>query len=528
MARPSSSPLRSLAVPALGIAMVLGTLAWGAAMGAFPAWLLGMGACGLAVALLGVLWQEAGNLRLSVYSLSYSFFVLHAAVFLYLLVANHSERMDLTRGHIHTLSPQTVQFLRHLDKEVHVAAFAEPKDFASLQNFFKLYERESALVTFDIHDPLVDVEEARRFGDSVFPGDLFATAYSNGTQLRRQRFVLRASDEMRESRLSNALMKVSAGSDDKIYFTRGKGERPLEQPPNLRDEEGDISLSHVAKLLTDRVLPIETLDLQSAGKIPDDAAAVVLASPTSDLFDSERETLLNYWNEGGSLLILLDPDFRGTATPNIEAVLARVGLVAPNRLVVDPFGRPRNESILAAQITDHPIIQASGTITVVMPVARPLEAHPDFDPKGGEGVVQPLLLSRAECWQEPAEDYLRQPRHERPTDAKQVHAAVLATASQFPTPGGVRGEAARAVVFGDSDFIGNSTLNNDSAVLLLQSVNWLGAREEQLAIPPRLVVPSRFTLTQSGYWLMVGSLMVIGLAILGGGAGYTIARRRMG
>jgi hypothetical protein len=88
---------------------------------------------------------------------------------------------------------------------------------------------------------------------------------------------------------------------------------------------------------------------------------------------------------------------------------------------------------------------------------------------------------------------------------------------------------ARAVVFGDVDFVGNALIDmTDARVLLLHSVNWLGAREERIQVPPRMAEASVLVLTQGRYWTIMGTLLLIGLGLLVGGVTHTVVRKRFG
>src|SRR5690606_15370330 len=100
-----------------------------------------------------------------------------------------------------------------------------------LKEFLRLYQEHTESLFVEVYDPTFDAAAARSFGQSILPGDAFITVYENGVQTRRERFSLQVNDGRRENRLSNALLKASAGSSDKIYFTTGKGERALTENP---------------------------------------------------------------------------------------------------------------------------------------------------------------------------------------------------------------------------------------------------------------------------------------------------------
>ncbi|MCB2155620.1 GldG family protein [bacterium] len=529
MNRSSFYMLRQLFLPILGAVLLLGTLIWGAILGGFQAWLLGMGGAALVLLVLGIVWQERGSVRDSVASIAYSLFIFLSCIFVYLMVANHSVPIDVTEHRVHTLSEQTRVFLHQLDTQVQVTVFAELADHASLRDFLDLYERESDKIHFEIFDPTINAAEAMQFADSVYPGDVFVTAYRGGEQLRRQRTVIRATDRYRENSLSNALLRVVRGRDQKIYFLSDKGERGLTPLKDRRPGQNDFSLQKAAQQMSDSIMPVAGLDLQTAAQIPTDAGVVVISGPTIDLYDREREILLSYLDEGGSILILIDPMLiQGRDFPNLRAVMQRAGIDAPNEILIDRFA-PRDVMqglpVMVRPVGEHAIVAASSDKPFLMNNVRPLENRPEL--ASADAMITPLLASHDKVWAEDPQELRDTLKATPPEDEALIHAWPTAMASIFGTPGGVRGDVARMVVIGDSDTFGNDFVQDESATFLTQCVNWLAAREDQMAIPPKLLPATHLELTEKRFWIICGGLLLLGLGLLAGGVGYTIARRRM-
>lgn len=522
-----ASWLRALALPALGAAMLAGALGWGMVLGAFPAWLLGMGAVGVAVMLLGLFWSQAGAIAPTLNSVAYCFFTTLATVFVYLISANHSERIDLTAAGIHTLSPATASFLEGLEETVDITVFADLNDHAELEDWARLYENESPRLRMEIVDPELDRERALQFADAVLPGDAWATiAGDDEASTRRIKFALDPSSARFESDLSNAILRVVMGTNDRVYFLTGSGMRPLDLPANTRPGTPDFAVGNFAKLLSERALPAFPLALSNVREMPADAAAVVIAGPTSDLFDADREMLLAYLDEGGSLLVLIEPQVREGELTNLEAILQHVGLQAPNRVMIDPLSRTTNTVVRSDRLGDHPITTAGGALQLTFDFARPIMLAPDLSTKQPD--LKILVESPGGVWAEDPRTLYRTRSSSPPDDPAKRRSVALAVAATYPTPEGVRGNAARVVVLGDGDFLTNELLTNDSAIFGLNAINWLAEREEQLNVPPRVLEPSTLTLTQGRYWTIFGALMLIGVGLLAGGVGYTIARKRMG
>lgn len=528
-ARGRRSAWLALGVPGLGLAMLLGVLAWGAAAGRFPGYLLAMGGIAVAITLLGVVWQQGGSLRDTAASLVYTFFVFLSCIFAYLVVANRGASADLTAFRIHSLSPQTVAFLEELQSTVRVSAFAEVQDHGNLRPFFDLYERVSDRVQFEINDPTIDVGAARQFDDRVDPGDVFISVYDGGELSRRLRIRLRAGDWGRENILTNGLLQATSDTAGRIYFTIGKGERRVTVP----EGGGDATrppVARFAQLLADGIMPVHEVRLFDEDRVPADCELLVLAGPTNDLFDSEREMVLNYLDEGGALYLMLDPLFAADrAFPNMDTVLAHLGLRSPNEVLVDPRVRDNRRLDAALTVFDqHAIVTRSGAQEVWTRGARPVDPVPEDSPRNPE--VMPFAGLPPGSWRQDAAETAVTMRIEPPAGGAAESPISVAAAVTYPTPDGARGPAARAVVIGDSDLASDPLIGAtpDTARMLLQAANWLSRPEQRLDIPPKLLEPSSLVLTQARYWTVLGVLLLVGLVLLAGGTAATTWRRRSG
>ncbi len=103
------------------------------------------------------------------------------------------------------------------------------------------------------------------------------------------------SNGVTEQDLTNALIKLNAVGEQKVYFTTGHGEWPLE-PAQPRDP---ASLSELRKtLLQEGYLP-GTLNLADGKEVPADAALVVVAGAKSKFGKAEAEQLGKYLEQGG-------------------------------------------------------------------------------------------------------------------------------------------------------------------------------------------------------------------------------------
>src|SRR5262249_52048581 len=94
--------------------------------------------------------------------------------------------------------------------------------------------------------------------------------------------------------------------------------------------------SEAKKALEDQGVKVETVNIASQAKVPEDANVVVLAGPTTEPFPQEVEFLNAFLNRGGGLLVMVDPQ-----APGLESFLKGWGVQVDNDVVIDYSGAGR-------------------------------------------------------------------------------------------------------------------------------------------------------------------------------------------
>jgi len=297
-----------------------------------------------------------------------------------------------------------------------------------------------------------------------------------------------------ESKLTNALVKLTRTGHKKVYFVTGHNERPFEG----KGADGKEGFAHAADALRNENYRIESLVLASKGDVPDDADVVVLAGPTRPLLPEEHAALDRYLARGGALLVMIDPRAQTDLVPQ----LARWGVDVGNDAIVDRvqslFGQAM--SPLAAEYGNHEITRDMREVTV-FPMARSVKPR-----KGTDGAhFTELVKTGRDSWAEKDLDALfSRGVAELGADDERgpVPLAVAGsphldgTAPQPADDAKDTAKAGRLVVFGDSDFASNQALgayrNRD---LFVNSVNWLLGDVAAISIRPNRSPASRLTLS---------------------------------
>lgn len=476
------------------------------------------------------MWQKASQRWILVVS------VVGIMVLVNVLGARHHWRFDLTAAKRHSLSVQTREVLARLQAPVRILAFLEKGTEASeqLEDLLREYDYASSKVTLEVVDPVVEPARAREYGVQYYNTVVIESAGKSRKVEPYNIFALGShpyETEFRgEQAVTRAILDLVHQSGAVVYFLEGHGEGSLEEDfAELRD------------YLQGEGYTVKALNLATAGKVPAEAAVVVLAGPRQDLTAPEAEALKNYLAAGGRLLALVDP--LPQPLPQLAGVLAGIGVEMHQDVVVDPQRAFFFDALSPVPVLeDHPITEkmVQQKVNLVLPRARSLAA---VSPAGGRQLkVEPLLRSSERAW---GETDLAAPKASR--DAKDLAgplnyalAVSRLTEAQPVTgataPGGA-GEGGNppaetveqplAVVVGNSGLARGQAIGfQGNADFLVNGINWLLGQEQMLTIRPKAEAP-RLVQMETGQAALVfyGSTILLPAAVLFFGLGVWLRRR---
>ncbi|HXW07977.1 MAG TPA: Gldg family protein [Vicinamibacterales bacterium] len=433
------------------------------------------------------------------------------------LAERHNKRWDLTAAKQFTLSEQTQKVVRALDKPVRVTVFARTEDFPRFRERLDEYQYLSSQLQIEYIDPEKRPALAERLKES-----------SLGTVvLEYEGRVQRVTSEA-EQDLTNGLIKVVQGTQHKVYFVQGHGERDT----SGSDGPGYGAISR--ELGSDNFTTESLVLLQQ--DVPADASVLVIAGPKSDLLPQEVDKLRGYLAKGGKLLALIDPPQSAGAAPlsNLVGLLKEWSIDVGTNAVLDPMSQLRNTDpsvpVAAPPYPSHPITNTFRLLTAY-PYARSVRP---VDGATGSKVPTSFVQSGPNSWAESDLTLLTTRGEARPEfDKGDVQGPVsLAVALSAPVEGatpppadqaadapGQNKPETRIVVVGDSDFAANNSVgvigNRD---MFLNIVNWLAQQENLIAVRPRDPEDRRITLSAGQdrliFWFTV--LIIPGLILLAG------------
>jgi ABC-type uncharacterized transport system involved in gliding motility auxiliary subunit len=425
----------------------------------------------------------------------------------------HDLQFDLTRERAFTPSAEAQEIVRGLNQPVQLTYFYQKQDPAGrgaatiVQLLSRLNPRlEVNTVDSDQHPAL-----ANQMGVQVYN-----TAVVRAGERRVQ--VITTDEED----IALAILRAIRARETVICFATGHGEYDIDNFEFHTHFEGTQGHNHNVEGVAVVQMQqhglgrlrrtIEKLGLVArktliAGgqQVPPDCAALVEANPRTRYTGADSDVVLAYLKRGGSLLMLIEPDYPIDET--LAAVLAEAGIQPRDGFVVDPVDHyfTDEQMIAVSKYARHPITR--GLALSIYPGTRPVDAVPAphatamvlFSSSTGSYRISDRLGA--------SEETASAPRGAIP----------LAAAAEGRLGSG---NPFRLAVFGDADFASNSFFPYlANADVVLGSISWLIHEERAPVVKPPVEVLPTVALTGSQVRaIFIATVLVLpgSVALLGG------------
>lgn len=237
--------------------------------------------------------------------------------------------IDVTKNKLFTLSESSINQAKSVNEElkIYLIGFGEGN---SLEDLVKQYTKQNDKITYesieDIQDRVdlkskygitdetqVIILETKNKNKILTVDDLYTYDYTTYTQI-----------DVTEEKLTNAIVDLTIANKPKIYFLTGHNEYGI-----------NTEMTMLKAYLENEVNEIATLDLLVTNNVPDDTDLLVISSPQKDLLDTELEMITNYINNGGKILWMNDPTFKGETLPNFEKISGLFGAKFEDGIILE-------------------------------------------------------------------------------------------------------------------------------------------------------------------------------------------------
>ncbi len=282
---------------------------------------------------------------------------------------------DITAEQLSTVGEQTEQIVKGLDQKVQLYLIAQNgAEDAHLENLLETYAGLSSHISVSKKDPNVNPTFVQQYigSNGVYNNSIVAVCgdrsryvdYYEIFEYDTSNYYYDGSYTVNfagESAITAAISYVTNENLPKIYTLSGHGEQSLPSTVSDAVEKQNMELLELSLLTSEAV--------------PEDADAVLIFSPSSDISASEKETLLTYTKSGGSLLYISNPEEAEGQFSNLNALMAEYGMNAVQGIVIE--GNQNNYSIsgpleMLPNIRSHDITAPlmDGGYYIMTPVAH--------------------------------------------------------------------------------------------------------------------------------------------------------------
>jgi len=226
-----------------------------------------------------------------------------------------------------------------------------------LRDLMAVYSAVNPYIKFRFIDPNLEPMLARQYNTQNYRDNV--TIVESGERMDM------ITDMSTEEHITNALIRVLSGDIHRVYFLEGHQERDIM-------EGGGEGYLLVATAVRDQSYEVEALNVLEAGGVPKSARALVIAGPRKKLLPEEIVLIDNYLEEGGRVLVCLDPEYDS----GLEEWLLSWGVEAGRNMVIDNStagvrqGAGPQEPLLYSYDEKHPITAQLMKAFTSMPTVR--------------------------------------------------------------------------------------------------------------------------------------------------------------
>ena len=460
---------------------------------------------------------------------------------------DNPNRWDVTSTRQFTLAPRTLDVLANLETPVSAIAFFDRNDvdqrpyLEDVDNLLREFSVRSNKFSYEVMDPDVEPNIAKQYGVTspgqvaffVNDSDSFDVAFGaryRGRNPQTGDAIFDVNPSL-EQDFVTPLLIVSGQEKKTAYFLTGHGERDVVDPTN------DDGIFAAVNALTKENFDVRPLDLSQKKIVPrrtgdqrleqDQVAPslVIIAGPVKDLMDDEVDELTDFLEDGGRLLVLIDP---GAPSSYID-FLSNWGVTVSKGNVIDEedFLRPDTRVPFVTQHNTQNDITKGLERTYFPGVAAIQFDMASMPPVVVGGQILPqqnvIEISRTSSGSWLVDDLARS-KPDSDLDSQGTFSTVVLVEDAFApldkSPKFIDPSSAipaSLVIIGDSDFVTNKHFNNASnGDLFLNSINYLtgdvsliNIRPKQVARREILATPNEFDVIRYTSWFVLPSLMAL-------------------
>lgn len=227
--------------------------------------------------------------------------------------------IDFSQEKLYTLTEESKEKVKDINKEVHIYFVGYTDDDTNL-SLAKQYKKANEKIVAEAVDINNRPDLAEKYEIESGTQGIIVECNEKSKVLTEYDLVTYDTTtyetiSIAEEKLTSSILSVTSSTVPKVYFLQGYSEFSLSQ-----------NMNYLNMYLANEVNEIDTLDVLSVGKIPDDCDTLVITTPSKDFDDIATNAITEYIQSGRNILWMNAAVTSQKDMKNVNKILAMYGV----------------------------------------------------------------------------------------------------------------------------------------------------------------------------------------------------------
>ena len=205
--------------------------------------------------------------------------------------------IDFSQEKLYTLTEESKEKVKDIDKDVNIYFIGYADDDSNL-DLAKQYKKVNEKIVAEAIDINNRPDLAQKYGIESGTQGIIVECGDKSKVLTESDLVTYDTStyetiSIAEEKLTSSILSVTSAKIPKVYFLEGYSDFSLSK-----------NMNYLNMYLENEINEVDTLDILSVGKVPDDCDTLVITTPSKDFDDIATNAIIDYINSGRNILWL--------------------------------------------------------------------------------------------------------------------------------------------------------------------------------------------------------------------------------
>ena len=223
--------------------------------------------------------------------------------------------IDFSQEKLYSLTEESKEKVKDIDKDVNIYFIGYADDDSNL-DLAKQYKKVNEKIVAEAIDINNRPDLAQKYGIESGTQGIIVECGDKSKVLTESDLVTYDTStyetiSIAEEKLTSSILSVTSAKIPKVYFLEGYSDFSLSK-----------NMNYLNMYLENEINEVDTLDILSVGKVPDDCDTLVITTPSKDFDDIATNAIIDYINSGRNILWLNSALTTQKDLTNVNKILA--------------------------------------------------------------------------------------------------------------------------------------------------------------------------------------------------------------